>query len=234
MNWSLVLAGKSQRNLRESWCVPLNFPPGNCFYHPTGECVLKNAGWSFFLQSNFQIYTAKMRNHCLCFYTWMIMPKVKVTRLLCSGGFPNFLQQGSLQQRHNSFVNLGEDFFTLEKRPGKGKGFFLNCRVSQQWPKLSAFPLSVSITVRMIHLDHLSRLEVKLKPRQSSTREPCHCLCWFVKLFGGVKWFSADVPNMGAFLKWWVSPTNPWVFLLNMSGDWGYHHLRKPSICPSL
>lgn len=124
MNWSLVLAGKSQRNLRESWCVPLNFPPGNCFYHPTGECVLKNAGWSFFLQSNFQIYTAKMRNHCLCFYTWMIMPKVKVTRLLCSGGFPNFLQQGSLQQRHNSFVNLGEDFFTLEKRPGKGKGFF--------------------------------------------------------------------------------------------------------------
>ena len=30
-------------------------------------------------------------------------------------------------------------------------------------------------------------------------------------------------------------PTNPWVFLLNMSGDWGYHHLRKtPTICPSL
>ena len=35
---------------------------------------------------------------------------------------------------------------------------------------------------------------------------------------------------MGGFLKWWVSPTNPWVFLLKMDHMgvfWGYHHLRK-------
>jgi len=35
----------------------------------------------------------------------------------------------------------------------------------------------------------------------------------------------------GGFLKWWVSPTIPWVFLLKMigtwGGDWGYHYLRK-------
>ena len=32
------------------------------------------------------------------------------------------------------------------------------------------------------------------------------------------------------FLKWWVSPTNPWVFLLKiiiLGCFWGYHHLRK-------
>ena len=35
----------------------------------------------------------------------------------------------------------------------------------------------------------------------------------------------------GGFLKWWVSPTTPWVFLLKMISTWGvkwgYHHLRK-------
>ena len=34
----------------------------------------------------------------------------------------------------------------------------------------------------------------------------------------------------GGFLKWWVSPTGPWVFLLKMiilGCFWGYHHLRK-------
>ena len=36
----------------------------------------------------------------------------------------------------------------------------------------------------------------------------------------------------GSFLKWWVSPTNPWVFLLKMISTWGVkwgetHHLRK-------
>ena len=33
----------------------------------------------------------------------------------------------------------------------------------------------------------------------------------------------------GGFLKWWLSPTNPWVFLLKMIilGVLRYHHLRK-------
>ena len=37
--------------------------------------------------------------------------------------------------------------------------------------------------------------------------------------------------TFGGFLKWWVSPTGPWVFLLEMiktwGVNWGYHHLRK-------
>ena len=37
----------------------------------------------------------------------------------------------------------------------------------------------------------------------------------------------------GQLLKWWVSPTIPWVFLLHLristwGGDWGYHHLTTP------
>ena len=41
-------------------------------------------------------------------------------------------------------------------------------------------------------------------------------------------------PTDGGFLKWWVSPTNPWVFLLEMimtwGVKWGYRHLRKHQI----
>ena len=43
----------------------------------------------------------------------------------------------------------------------------------------------------------------------------------------GVEYPGLDV---GGFLKWWVSPTNPWVFLPKMIILWwfgGYHHLRK-------
>ena len=39
-----------------------------------------------------------------------------------------------------------------------------------------------------------------------------------------------DFIHMGGFLKWWVSPTNPWVFLLKMiilEVFGGYHYLRK-------
>ena len=61
---------------------------------------------------------------------------------------------------------------------------------------------------------------------------------WYLSLF----LFIAQVRNQelvnwrngwmyGGFLKWWVSPTNPWVFLLKMISTWGvkwgYHHLRK-------
>ena len=48
---------------------------------------------------------------------------------------------------------------------------------------------------------------------------------WVIEL---IQW-----PSYGGFLKWWVSPTNPCVFLLKMISTWavkwGYqtHHLRK-------
>ena len=45
--------------------------------------------------------------------------------------------------------------------------------------------------------------------------------------FGG-SWY---IYIYGCFLKWWVSPTIPWVFLLKMINYgvfWGYHHFRKP------
>ena len=59
-----------------------------------------------------------------------------------------------------------------------------------------------------------------------------HSLTWLRNLWvqdfstlgsAGLTW----VKSYGCVLKWWVSPTNPWVFLLKMIILGWYHHLRK-------
>ena len=50
--------------------------------------------------------------------------------------------------------------------------------------------------------------------------------------------FQNEVVITGGFLKGWVSPTNPWVFLLyndqHLGCEWGFsHHFRKhPTVLP--
>ena len=46
--------------------------------------------------------------------------------------------------------------------------------------------------------------------------------------------FWHHIQLVGGFLKWWVSPTNPWGFPTkkdHFGVFWGYHHLRKHPVC---